>query len=165
MESNPTTNTTTTVQPTRTRSGSHQLSVESIRIHILCSLITVVTANQQMRSTTNLLIINLAAADILFVIFCVPFTATDYVLPEWPFGDLWCKFVSVSFRLVRLNRLLYSRSLVAILQFTLHKYDAVIWNYKRNLTESRAEVLYFCFAFFKREKCIVYFDYTPRCSI
>lgn len=55
----------------------------------------VVAANQQMRSTTNLLIINLAAADILFVIFCVPFTATDYVLPEWPFGDLWCKVVRI----------------------------------------------------------------------
>ncbi|KFB38430.1 AGAP003658-PB-like protein [Anopheles sinensis] len=46
-----------------------------------------------MRSTTNLLIINLAAADLLFVVFCVPFTAVDYVLPEWPFGDYWCKFV------------------------------------------------------------------------
>ncbi|KAI8033911.1 hypothetical protein M5D96_013313 [Drosophila gunungcola] len=46
-----------------------------------------------MRSTTNLLIINLAVSDILFVIFCVPFTATDYVLPEWPFGNVWCKFV------------------------------------------------------------------------
>lgn len=46
-----------------------------------------------MRSTTNLLIINLAVADLLFVIFCVPFTATDYILPMWPFGDLWCKFV------------------------------------------------------------------------
>lgn len=57
--------------------------------------IKVVAANQQMRSTTNLLIINLAAADILFVIFCVPFTATDYVLPEWPFGDIWCKYVSI----------------------------------------------------------------------
>lgn len=55
---------------------------------------TVVTANQQMRSTTNLLIINLAFADILFVIFCVPFTATDYILPAWPFGDVWCKCVS-----------------------------------------------------------------------
>lgn len=56
---------------------------------------TVVAANQQMRSTTNLLIINLAVSDIMFVIFCVPFTATDYVLPTWPFGDLWCKVVSV----------------------------------------------------------------------
>lgn len=61
---------------------------------VLGSSSEVVAANQQMRSTTNLLIINLAAADIMFVIFCVPFTAADYVLPEWPFGDMWCKFVS-----------------------------------------------------------------------
>ncbi|PSN53994.1 Allatostatin-A receptor [Blattella germanica] len=46
-----------------------------------------------MRSTTNLLIINLAVADLLFIVFCVPFTATDYVLPFWPFGDIWCKIV------------------------------------------------------------------------
>ncbi|XP_058455654.1 allatostatin-A receptor isoform X3 [Malaya genurostris] len=56
-------------------------------------VVLVVAANPSMRSTTNLLIINLAAADLLFVIFCVPFTATDYVLPEWPFGLTWCKFV------------------------------------------------------------------------
>ena len=49
--------------------------------------------NQQMRSTTNLLIINLAIADLLFIVFCVPFTATDYVLPFWPFGEIWCKIV------------------------------------------------------------------------
>jgi allatostatin receptor len=55
--------------------------------------VLVVAANQQMRSTTNLLIINLAVADLLFIIFCVPFTATDYVLPFWPFGDTWCKIV------------------------------------------------------------------------
>lgn len=47
-----------------------------------------------MKSTTNLLIINLAIADILFVLFCVPFTASDYVLPMWPFGNFWCKIVS-----------------------------------------------------------------------
>ncbi|XP_052902512.1 allatostatin-A receptor [Anopheles moucheti] len=56
-------------------------------------VVLVVAANQSMRSTTNLLIINLAAADLLFVVFCVPFTAVDYVLPEWPFGEYWCKFV------------------------------------------------------------------------
>lgn len=64
-------------------------------LFLLFCLIAVVAANQQMRSTTNLLIINLALADILFVIFCVPFTATDYVLPEWPFGGVMCKLVCV----------------------------------------------------------------------
>ncbi|RZF46225.1 hypothetical protein LSTR_LSTR010887 [Laodelphax striatellus] len=56
-------------------------------------VVIVVAANQQMRSTTNLLIINLAVADLLFIVFCVPFTATDYILPYWPFGDFWCKTV------------------------------------------------------------------------
>jgi hypothetical protein len=56
-------------------------------------VVIVVAANQQMRSTTNLLIINLAVADLLFIVFCVPFTGTDYVLPFWPFGDVWCKIV------------------------------------------------------------------------
>lgn len=56
-------------------------------------VVIVVAANPGMRSTTNILIINLAMADLLFVIFCIPFTATDFVLPFWPFGNLWCKVV------------------------------------------------------------------------
>jgi len=59
----------------------------------MLQVVLVVAANQQMRSTTNLLIINLAVADLLFIVFCVPFTATDYVLPFWPFGDVWCGIV------------------------------------------------------------------------
>ncbi|GAB6021271.1 hypothetical protein CHUAL_003890 [Chamberlinius hualienensis] len=56
-------------------------------------VVVVVACNQQMRNTTNILIINLAVADLLFIIFCVPFTATDYALRVWPFGDAWCKVV------------------------------------------------------------------------
>ena len=46
-----------------------------------------------MKNTTNLLILNLAVADLLFVLVCVPFTASDYVLMYWPFGLFWCKTV------------------------------------------------------------------------
>lgn len=56
-------------------------------------VVLVVLSNQNMRSTTNLLIINLALADLLFVVFCVPFTGSDYVLAEWPYGDVWCRIV------------------------------------------------------------------------
>ncbi|XP_022236286.1 allatostatin-A receptor-like [Limulus polyphemus] len=56
-------------------------------------VVVVVIFNPPMRSTTNLLIINLAVADLLFIIFCVPFTAWDYALPYWPFGDIWCRIV------------------------------------------------------------------------
>jgi len=54
-------------------------------------VIVVVLFNQQMRNTTNILILNLAIADLLFIIVCVPFTATVYALPFWPFGVIWCK--------------------------------------------------------------------------
>lgn len=56
-------------------------------------VIVVIIMNQQMRSTTNLLILNLAFADLCFIVFCVPFTATGYALPKWPFGEVWCKIV------------------------------------------------------------------------
>jgi len=39
----------------------------------------------------NILIINLAVSDFLFVVFCIPFTASDYMYPTWLFGDYWCK--------------------------------------------------------------------------
>ena len=56
-------------------------------------VICVVLLNQQMRSTTNILIVSLAFADLFFIVFCVPFTATGYALPYWPFGNIWCKIV------------------------------------------------------------------------
>ncbi|XP_064478875.1 allatostatin-A receptor-like [Ornithodoros turicata] len=56
-------------------------------------VVMVVLCNPQMRSTTNLLIINLAMADLLFIVFCVPFTGWDYTLSYWPFGDVWCRIV------------------------------------------------------------------------
>jgi len=34
---------------------------------------------------------SLAAADVLFVVFCVPFTAARYAMSTWPFGYAWCK--------------------------------------------------------------------------
>ena len=101
-------------------------------------VVLVVMINKNMRSTTNLLILNLAVsaefllemflksrhvlfkmkrvcvvctkkafkvypnsheskmsrqvADILFIVFCIPFTAADYYLTSaWPFGQTWCK--------------------------------------------------------------------------
>ena len=49
--------------------------------------------NPRMKNTTNLLILNLAVADLLFILVCVPFTASDYVLMYWPFGLFWCRTV------------------------------------------------------------------------
>ena len=77
-------------------------------------VIVVVITNQQMRSTTNVLILNLAVADLLFVIFCIPFTATDYVLPEWKFGLIVCQAVQY---------LIYVTSYVSIYTLILMSID------------------------------------------
>ena len=54
-------------------------------------VILVVASDKHMRNTTNILILSLATADLMFIVFCVPFTATGYALPIWPFGSEWCK--------------------------------------------------------------------------
>ena len=51
----------------------------------------VVISNKHMRNPTNLLIFNLAVADLLFIILCVLFTGATYALPSWPFGNAFCK--------------------------------------------------------------------------
>ncbi|XP_030613821.1 galanin receptor type 1b [Archocentrus centrarchus] len=43
-------------------------------------------------SPTNIFILNLSVADLSFLLFCVPFHATIYSLPEWVFGAFLCKF-------------------------------------------------------------------------
>ena len=77
-------------------------------------VIVVVLTNQQMRSTTNVLILNLAVADLLFVIFCIPFTATDYVINEWRFGLVVCQAVQY---------LIYVTSYVSIYTLILMSVD------------------------------------------
>ncbi|KAK8766729.1 hypothetical protein V5799_006490 [Amblyomma americanum] len=56
-------------------------------------VVLVVLCNRQMRSTTNILIMNLAVADLLFIVVCVPSRGCYYVLSYWPFGDAWCRIV------------------------------------------------------------------------
>ncbi len=77
-------------------------------------VIAVVATNHQMRNTTNVLILNLAVADLLFIVLCVPFTATDYALNRWPFGLAWCQAVQY---------LIYATSYVSIYTLILMSMD------------------------------------------
>ncbi|KAL3975513.1 pre-mRNA-processing factor 17 [Sarotherodon galilaeus] len=57
-------------------------------------VIHVITRHQKMKTVANFFIVNLAATDILFLICCVPFTATLYPLPSWIFGEFMCRLVN-----------------------------------------------------------------------
>jgi len=54
-------------------------------------LVIAVAIHHKTRNTTSVLIVGLAIADLVFIVVCVPFTATIYVLPVWPFGIPFCK--------------------------------------------------------------------------
>ena len=56
-------------------------------------VIYVILAKKQMRTSTNLMLLNLAIADIAFLLVCAPFTAYKYVALTWSFGNFWCKTV------------------------------------------------------------------------
>ncbi|XP_033980347.1 galanin receptor type 1 [Trematomus bernacchii] len=49
------------------------------------------------RSTTNIFILNLSVADLFYLLFCVPFQSTIYMLPTWVLGAFICKFIHYFF--------------------------------------------------------------------
>ncbi|KPP71806.1 G-protein coupled receptor 54-like [Scleropages formosus] len=89
-------------------------------------VIYVVSKHRQMRTATNFYIANLAATDILFLVCCVPFTATLYPLPSWIFGDFMCKFVAflqqvhlLSERTIAIRSKISRMVVVIVLLFTI----------------------------------------------
>ncbi|XP_072267646.1 galanin receptor type 1 [Pyxicephalus adspersus] len=62
-------------------------------------VITVLSRNKpgKPRSTTNIFILNLSIADLAYLLFCIPFQSTIYVLPTWVLGAFICKFTHFFF--------------------------------------------------------------------
>lgn len=56
-------------------------------------VIYVILSQPDMRNVTNVLLVNLALADIAFLLVCVPVTAIKYVTFSWPFGEIPCQAV------------------------------------------------------------------------
>lgn len=49
------------------------------------------------RSTTNIFVLNLSIADLTYLLFCIPFQSTVYMLPNWSLGTFICKFIHYFF--------------------------------------------------------------------
>ena len=56
------------------------------------SLVVIVTVTQRkMHTTVNLLLLNLAVSDLIFLVVAVPFMAYHYAAENWLIGDVMCK--------------------------------------------------------------------------
>ena len=121
-------------------------SVMSITVPIIFSLIIivgvignslvlyVVAANKNMRRPKNLLITNLAIADLLFIIMCVPFSAAAYAsLHYWPFGNIFCKIFQTTTYYTALVSV-YTLVLISIERFLaiLHPIRSITWRTNSN---------------------------------
>ncbi|XP_063446726.1 allatostatin-A receptor-like [Mytilus trossulus] len=71
----------------------------TIPIGVLGNLfvIIVVCSQRQKRNTTDILIVNLAVVDFLFIMMYVPYIVTTYFKGSWVFGDIVCKLSNYIF--------------------------------------------------------------------
>lgn len=91
--------------------------------------------SRRSRSTTNIFILNLSIADLSFLLFCVPFQATIYSLPEWIFGAFLCKsvhyFVTVSMLV----------SIFTLVAMSVDRYIAVVLSKKAPCIRNKRNAL------------------------
>uniref|UniRef100_A0A3Q3EQX1 Galanin receptor type 1-like n=1 Tax=Labrus bergylta TaxID=56723 RepID=A0A3Q3EQX1_9LABR len=86
-------------------------------------------------SPTNIFILNLSVADLSFLLFCVPFQATIYSLPEWVFGAFICKFGHYFFTVSMLV------SIFTLVAMSVDRYIAVVLSNKSACVRSRRNAL------------------------
>ena len=56
-------------------------------------VVAVTVGERAMRTPYNLMLTNLAAANLLFLVLCIPTHILQHVLYKWPLGDVLCKVV------------------------------------------------------------------------
>ncbi|XP_062246161.1 galanin receptor type 1b [Platichthys flesus] len=86
-------------------------------------------------STTNIFILNLSVADLLFLLFCVPLQATVYSLPQWVFGSFLCSFGHFFFTVSMLV------SIFTLVAMSVDRYIAVVRSNQSPCVRSRRNAL------------------------
>lgn len=92
-------------------------------------------AGRRTGSPTNIFILNLSVADLSFLLFCVPFHATIYSLPEWVFGAFLCKFGHYFSTVSMLV------SIFTLVAMSVDRYIAVVLSGKSPCVRSRRNAL------------------------
>ncbi|KAK3584531.1 hypothetical protein CHS0354_039265 [Potamilus streckersoni] len=82
--------------------------------------ITVILFHKAIRGITKYPILNLAIADLLYVIFCVPFKAIYPALHFWPCGDTFCRIHTY------LEYVCYFASMYILVLVSLDRYIALV---------------------------------------
>ncbi|XP_067671254.1 QRFP-like peptide receptor isoform X1 [Haliotis asinina] len=79
-------------------------------------VILIIVLNRKMRTTTNVLILNLAVSDLMVAAFCMWVHVGYQIAPEWPFGDFVCK-VNTFFQVLSVTSSVLTLTVISVERF------------------------------------------------
>uniref|UniRef100_A0A8C1V6F2 Neuropeptide FF receptor 1 n=1 Tax=Cyprinus carpio TaxID=7962 RepID=A0A8C1V6F2_CYPCA len=121
----------------------HSLAVASViilayvLIFSLCMLgnilvCFIVLKNRQMRTVTNIFILNLAISDLLVGILCLPITLVDNLITGWPFDVVICKMSGL------VQGASVSASVFTLVAIAVERFRCIVYPFQQKLTQRQA---------------------------
>ncbi|XP_014479466.1 PREDICTED: neuropeptide FF receptor 2-like [Dinoponera quadriceps] len=98
-------------------------------------VIAVVYRSPRMRTVTNFFIVNLAVADVLVIVFCLPATLMSNIFVPWFLGWFMCKAVTY------IQGVSVAASVYSLVAVSLDRFLAIWWPLKCQITKRRARVM------------------------
>ncbi|XP_013996372.1 neuropeptide FF receptor 2 [Salmo salar] len=95
----------------------------------------IVLRSKNMRTVTNLFILNLAISDLLVGIFCMPTTLVDNIITGWPFGRLVCKLSGM------VQGISVSASVFTLVAIAVDRFRCIVYPFKQKLTISTSTLI------------------------
>ncbi|KAM3867617.1 neuropeptide FF receptor 2a [Diretmus argenteus] len=95
----------------------------------------IVLRSKNMRTVTNLFILNLAVSDLLVGIFCMPTTLLDNIITGWPFGSLICKMSGM------VQGISVSASVFTLVAIAVDRFRCIVYPFKQKLTIPTATLI------------------------
>ncbi|XP_046870846.1 neuropeptide FF receptor 2-like isoform X2 [Hypomesus transpacificus] len=95
----------------------------------------IVLRSKNMRTVTNLFILNLAISDLLVGIFCMPTTLVDNIITGWPFGKLVCKLSGM------VQGISVSASVFTLVAIAVDRFRCIVYPFKQKLTISTSTLI------------------------
>ncbi|NWI14490.1 NPFF1 protein, partial [Crypturellus soui] len=93
-----------------------------------------VLRNRQMRTVTNVFILNLAVSDLLVGIFCMPTTLVDNLITGWPFDNVMCKMSGL------VQGMSVSASVFTLVAIAVERFRCIVHPFRQKLTLRKALV-------------------------
>ncbi|XP_051523877.1 neuropeptide FF receptor 1-like [Myxocyprinus asiaticus] len=95
----------------------------------------IVLKNRQMRTVTNIFILNLAISDLLVGIFCLPITLVDNLITGWPFDVVICKMSGL------VQGASVSASVFTLVAIAVERFRCIVYPFQQKLTQREAIIM------------------------